>query len=564
MSTLKADEQSAPFRVGNCDVDPASGRLFRDGQEIKIEPKVMDVLVYLARHPGQVISRESLEKSAWEGTVVGYNALAGSIIKLRKALGDDSRSPTYIETVSKKGYRLIAPVRNGAQDPYPSSTATGLATDSIQGSPAPGLKRRIAAGIVVTCALIGAFFYLYTGSTPSPVPAPPPAVVVLPFKNLSGDPAQEHLSDGITDDLITDLSRQKSLRVIAPQSAYHYKDNPAGLNDIARHLGVLYIVEGSLRKLGTDIRINVQLTNTKKGVTTWAERFDTNTNDIFKVQDHIAINVLAAMTAATTAAQTAQTRGTEIFAAYDAFLLGQQHVKARSRTGYEYAMKAYRRAIELDPKYARAYGAMAVTLTRGYRYQWADLAPVDARERALVLANKAVELDGATPQIYWSLGYVRLHRREYDEAETAVRKSITLSPNYADGYALLANIANWRGKASDAAEYIKRATVLNPYYSFQYPSTLGTAYYNLGRYKDAVDTLNEAVIRNENAISPRLYLAAAYAHLGMEGEAAWELEQIKTNRPDVDFSKLRTMLPYERPDLLNNLLADLRRAGLEK
>jgi TolB-like protein/DNA-binding winged helix-turn-helix (wHTH) protein/tetratricopeptide (TPR) repeat protein len=566
MNTSSDMNLPIPFQVGGWQVDPNSGRMLREGVEVKLEPKVMEVLVYLAQHPGEVISREALEARAWAGTVVGYDAVSQSIIKLRKALMDDSRNPKFIETISKKGYRLIAPVSQGASEAQAPATFQSVSVE--QPSPTANKRKKLLAtwlGIVVT---VGLLLFLAIGPETSIQPtstfAKTPSIVVLPFKNLSNDPSQEYFSDGITDDLITDLSRVDSIRVIARQSSYHYKHNPIVLEDIARQLDVLYIIEGSVRKSGKRIRVNVQLTNTMKGESIWAKRFDTDTDDIFKIQDDITKSVIDAMYVTLSSRETGyiETRGTKNFEAYDAFLIGQQHIGTRSRQGFDLTMNAYRRAIQIDPNYARAYGAMAVTLTRGYRYQWTDLSLMEARERALDLAKKAVVLNQSTPQIYWSLGYVHVHRREFDDAEAAAKQSVALSPNYADGYALLANIANWRGKATDSVNYIKRATALNPYHTFQYPSTLGLAYYNLGRYEEASTTLREALDRNESALNPRLFLAAAYVRLDLMEEATWEIEQISANRPDVTLQSLSTILPYENKKHMDALLEDLRKAGL--
>jgi TolB-like protein/DNA-binding winged helix-turn-helix (wHTH) protein/Tfp pilus assembly protein PilF len=565
MVTSSNTEPTTPFQVGDWTVDPESGRLQKEGEEVKLEPKVMEVLVFLADHSGKVVSREALEAKAWAGMVVGYDAVASSIIKLRKALGDDSRNPHYIETISKKGYRLIAPVSHRtseAEAPAAFDSASAELPSKIN------INRRniIAAGIAII--IITGVFFLKGGfntiEQSVETSTRTPSVVVLPFENLSNDPNQDYLSDGITDDLITDLARADSVRVIARQSSYHFKNNPANLEDVARKLNVLYIVEGSVRKSGNRIRVNVQLSNTDKGESIWAERFDIDVNDIFKLQDNITNDVMNAMVGPFSSKQPklVESRGTKNFDAYDMFLIGQLYIKTRSKQGYEQSMNAYRRAIEIDPNYARAYGAMAVTLTRGYRYQWSDLSLVEARERALELANKAVELNPSSPQIYWSLGYVHLHRREYDAAENAAKKSVALSPNYADGYALLANIVNWRGKAMDAEKYIKKAITLNPYYSFQYPSTLGLAYYNLGRYEEAITYLRDAIYRNESALNPRLFLAATYTRLNLMEEAAWEIEQIKANRPDVTLSSLDNILPFENKIYMNVLREDLRKAGL--
>ncbi|WP_455218422.1 winged helix-turn-helix domain-containing tetratricopeptide repeat protein [Kaarinaea lacus] len=550
------------FRVGDWVADPDTGRLQRQDEEVKLEPKAMQVLVYLAENQGKVVSREALEAAAWAGMIVGYDAVSGSIIKLRKALGDNSRNPQYIETVSKKGYRLIAPVSTDVAEPKSVSVSTQ------HSSTVKTDRSKLLFPMTGVLLGLGLLFYLVSGTdtekSTGVTSAQAPSVVVMPFKNLSDDPRQEYFSDGITDDLITDLSRVESLRVIAPQTSYYYKNNPVGLEEVARQLGVLYIVEGSVRKSGSHIRINVQLTNTSKGVSIWANRFETDEGDIFKIQDAITRDVMDAMvlTLSDTGMDDIRNRGTRNFEAYDAFLLGQKYIKTRTKQGYEQTMNAYRRAIEIDPNYARAYGAMAVTLTRGYRYQWTDLSPPEAKARALELANKAVELNQSSPHIFWSLAYVHLHRHEFAAAEIAVETAIKLSPNFSDGYALLANIANWRGKASEAVGYINKAMSLNPYYSFQYPSTLGLSYYSLGRYQEAVNVLKDAVERNESALNPHLFLAASYVRLGNTGEAEWEVEQISTNRPDTTLSSLSTSLPFEHDDALQPLLDDLKKAGL--
>jgi len=553
-------EPDSPFWVGDWQVDPPSGRLRRGNEEVKLEPRVMDLLVQLALHPGEVMSRETLEAKVWPGMVVGYDAISQSMIKLRKALQDDSRDPRYIETISKKGYRLIAPVQNG-EHAFSYSTPT----HELRHTPKRHIRQiKFIMAILALLAVSGLLLIKTIQIKPPPPATETPSVIVLPFKNLSTDPQQDYLTAGLTDDLITDLSRVSSIRVIARQSSYYFKHNPSSLAEITRQLGVLYIVQGSVRKVGKRIRINVRLNHTGKNQTIWAERFDADTGNIFSVQDKITHKVMDAMliTLANTANAKPQSRGTINFDAYDAFLMGQQYIQDRSRQGYEQAMQAYRRAIQLDPNYARAYGAMAVTLTRGYRYQWTELSLVEARERALELAQKAVALSQNTPQIYWSLGYVHLHRREFDKAEQAIRQSVALSPNYADGYALLANTLNWRAKHQEAINFIQKAMALNPYHTFQYPSTLGEAYYHLGQYDRAAAVLRQSLERNENALNPHLYLAACYVRLQQREEAEWEIKQINLNHPEVNLSMLETTLPYEHKQTLHALLNDLQKAGL--
>lgn len=556
----------AHFQVGYWLVDPRSGRLRRGDTEIRLEPKVMEVLVHLAQHPGEVVSRKSLEDRVWVGTVVGYDAISGSIIKLRKALGDDPRNPRYIETISKKGYRLIARVSAGRGGT--KITDATPSTPPKQVLPTVNRWKKLAATAAGLVVLVGVLWYLMSGpgdaDLPNVVVPRTPSVVVLPFKNLSDDPGQEYFSEGITDDLITDLSRMDSIRVVARQSSDYYKLNPTSLQDITRQLNVAYIVEGSVQKSGSRIRINVQLTNTIKAESVWANRFDTDTQNLFKVQDDIVKNVIDAMTVTLTKQDAGRhnARNATNFEAYDAFLVGQQYTRARTKQGYELAMAGYRRAIEIDPNYARAYGAMAAAIIRGHRYYWHNLSPVEARERALELAKKAVALDHSMPSIYWALSYVHLHRQEYDAAEAAAKQSVALSSNYADGYALLAYIANWRGHPDDAVRYITKAATLNPYHTFEYSSVLGLAYYNLGRFDEAIATLQKATKQNESALSPRLYLAAIYARLGRTEDASWEISQIQIADPDIALSNLSALAPFEQKQMLTRLTEDLRKAGL--
>ena len=567
MSASDLIDTSAPFRVGAWTVEPDNGRLIQGDKEVRLEPKVMKVLICLAENPGQVISRELLEAKVWTDMVVGYDAVASSIIKLRKAFGDNSRDPRYVETVSKKGYRLIAHVAPAAnQAPAPVLTRlTQSYSAEKNSSKIEKIKNFVFIVMAVIAALATAAYFLFSSQKSDLFLSTKkiPSVLVLPFKHLSDDPQQEYLSDGITDDLITDLSKIGSLRVIARQSSYHYKNNPTSLSNIANELKVTYIVEGSVQRSGQRIRVNVQLTDTQKGESIWAKRFDTDVGDIFNVQDDITRNVVRAMylTMSNEKYGQVETRGTKYFEAYDAFLLGQQHIQARTKQGYEQAIKYFRRAIEIDPDYARAYGAMAVALTRGYRYQWTDLTLVEARARALKLATKAAELDQTSPQIYWALGYVHVHRREFVEAERAAAKSVEISPNYADGYALRANIANYRGEPAKALEYIGEALKRDPYHSYQYLSTQGLSFYLLGKYDKAVEVLRKAIQRNENALNPHLYLTAAYVRLGRLDDAQWEVNQVTLSRPQVGLASISTTIPFEHEKHGELLLRDLRKAG---
>lgn len=563
------------FSIGEWQVTPDEGVLTRDDEIVHLEPKVMDVLVYFASRSGKVITREELERDVWKGALVGYDAVTKTIIKLRKALQDDAHHPRYIATIAKKGYQLIALInysdvkekrveKNYEQTPFFRSNKysvvklfiTGLSVIFVSWllivlMPASITSHKNADDVIDQSI---------TGNISDKIPS----IVVLPFKNLSDDARQEYLSDGITDDIITDLSKISSLHVVARQSAYHFKDNQKSLDKVAQDLAVQYIIEGSVQKSGQRIRVNVQLTSVDKGYHIWADRFDTDVENIFNVQDEITQHVIEALFVTLSNQENDRVvfRRTNNFDAYDIFLLGQQSFKDQTKEGFDLTLDYYRRAINVDPNYARVYGAMAVVLTDGYRHGWTELSFEEARERALKLAKKAVALDQTTQQIYWSLGFVHLFRKEFQEAELAAKKAIVLSPNYADGFGLLAFIANWRGKAEDAERYIKKAISLNPYHTFDYPWNLGLAYYTMGKYTDAAEEFKNALERNQTANYPRLYLAASYVRLGQLEDATWEIEQATVHRPRTTISHLSNTLPYENKKLLKSLLEDLRKAGL--
>ncbi len=550
------------FWVADWYVDPTAGRINREGAEVKLEPKVMTVLVCLAERAGKVVSREELDAVAWAGTVVSYDALATCIIKLRKAFGDDSKKPKVIETVSKKGYRLIATVRPADPEATNQSIApTGL----LQRFTSTRLAISAAIALLLiglVAGILGKIFFISDDGLLT-VDSDKPSLVVMPFTNLSNDPDQQYLSDGITGDITTDLSNISSLHVIARQSAFYYKDQKVKLEIIGRDLGVQYIVEGSLQKAGDRLRINVQLVDVKSGHHLWAKRFDRKLGDVFAIQDEIAQHIVDALSVTLSAYERRRlaARYTNSVDAYDLFLRAQVNVTSRVKESNTLAQEFYQDAITLDPSFARAYGGMAVSYVFDYQFGWST-ASAKHLDRALRLAQKAVELDDELPEAYWALSYVYLFQKQYSQAEQAVRKAIELNPNYADGYGLLAFVSNWQGQFEKATNYIQKAMLLNPHYSFAYPWNLGLAYYNLGRYTEAVQQLQNAQSRNDLARNVRAYLAASYVRLGRIDDAVWEIEQLRFQDPNISLSFFRDRLPFKDRGHLDLFLQDLSKAGL--
>ncbi|MGA7799739.1 MAG: winged helix-turn-helix domain-containing protein, partial [Gammaproteobacteria bacterium] len=525
---MKIQDQRA-FFVDDWRVSPREGLLSRGKEKVRLEPKAMEVLVYLASRPGEVVTREELERDVWHGALVGYDAVTGTVIKLRKALRDSAREPRFIVTVPKRGYQLLAPVKM----PEDARCEQGDATSPLRARATTGwsgIRLFVLAAGVLTLAW-GAVWLSTTLDVPaqrSNHAAQRPSIAVLPFESLGDDPRQENLGDGMTEDLITDLSRSSSLLVIASNSSFAYKSRQVTPHDVARDLNVAYVVQGSIRSVGDAIRINVRLVDVKTGFNRWAARYDRKVEDIFAIQDDMTARIVKALDVSLTRQerQRLAQRATSSLRAYDLFLEGQALSKLATREALERARDAYRRAIEIDPSYGRAYGALGYALATTFRRGWTD-APMETADRALELAKKGVALDNSIPQTYWSLGYVRLFRREYEDAERAAEQSIAIAPNYADGYGLLALISNNLGKPKRAVELITKGMRLNPYYTWDYPLNLGWAYYSLGRYDDAVRELEKARQRNPNAVPVLLFLAASYVGAGRQDDAEWLASEIQ-------------------------------------
>jgi adenylate cyclase len=393
-----------------------------------------------------------------------------------------------------------------------------------------------------------------------------PSIAVLPFDNMSGDSEQEYFSDGISEDIITKISQLKNLAVIARNSSFTYKGTNTKVQDIGKDLGVQYVLEGSVRKVDDRIRITAQLIDSRNGHHLWAEKFDRKLTDVFAVQDEITDRITSALSIKLSVDEQTQIakNSTNNFEAYDLFLKGQRESATMVKEGLENAIGLYREAIRLDPGFARAYGALAVTLERQTYLGYTD-SPVEASLRALQLAQKAVSIDASSPHAQWALAYIYMRNQQFDEAIAALEKAISIAPNYADGYGLLALVYNnmgQMGRAEDAIRLINKGMKLNPYYTYDYPYNLGRAYYTLKDYAKAAQHLENAVERNEALFLPRLYLAASYVQLGRQDDAEWQISELEVLIPGSTISHWKKIVAIADEDLRQRLFDDLRAAGM--
>ncbi|MEA2092925.1 MAG: FlgO family outer membrane protein, partial [Pseudomonadota bacterium] len=354
-------------------VEPALLRITHHGDSLKLEPKVMAVLVYLARRPGQVVTREELEDSVWAGAIVSYDALTGAIQKLRKAFNDDPRRPRIIETLSKKGYRLVAPVQ-------PLDAQAGVNPSATAAIPVKGHRPWAIISILLLLLLLATAVYFQSmKQTDDAVmdagAVPGPSIAVLPFDNLDRNPEQNYFADGITDDLITGLAKYPELLVISRDSTFLYKDKQLDAMQIADRLNVRYILHGSVRRDNQQVRINARLVDTRNSSLLWAETYDGTMQDIFKLQDTITHSIIAALAVklSTPGAALSAEQAGEDPQAYDSLLLGRQHFYLFARhEENNRAREFFRSAIEYDTHYAQAYAMLAWTHVYDVMNGWSE------------------------------------------------------------------------------------------------------------------------------------------------------------------------------------------------
>lgn len=554
------DALTGSFCLDDWLVDPAAGHISRNGEQIHLEPRVMTVLTLLASRKGEVVSREQLEAEAWAGMVVGYDALATSILKLRKALGDDSRRPRYIETVSKRGYRLVAPVTPGR-----TSSAVPVGDDRPLASIPKIWRAGGIAALLVTLTVASFLAYRHDSGfgAENGIDTGRKTLAVMPFLNISNNPQNEYFVEGITDDIITNLSSLSGVTVISRSATYRYRGEEIEPRQVRQELGADYLVEGSIRKSGKRWRINASLIETESGAQLWAKKFESKESSLFDSQDDLANSIVNSLALQLSASDKhrLQHQATTNFEAYDLFLQGQKLFKERTKESNEAAQDAYRKAIKLDPNFARAHSALAVALTVEFWRNWSD-APTETLDRALAMANLAVRLDPSSPQAYWALGYALMYHKQHKQALEAVKHAVEIAPNYADGYGLMALINNQLGNGEEAARLITKGMELDPHYSWDYPYNLGRAYYVMGKYDVAIDKLLVALNRNEQAVNPRLYLVASYVALDRLEDAQWEAEKIRIMNPETTLSHLENDYPIADKVMQKKFLERLRKAGL--
>ncbi len=409
----------------------------------------------------------------------------------------------------------------------------------------------------------GAAAVTVPGSQPRRSPVPDkPSIAVLPFANMSGDPEQEYFSDGITEDLITDLAKISGLFVASRNAVFLYKGKAVKPGEVSRELGVRYVLEGSVRKAGDRVRISAQLIDAGTGYHLWAERYDRDLTDIFALQDEITEKIVKALEVKLTEGEQEQVarRYTENLEAYDYFLRGRVYQARGSKESNAQAREMFERAIELDPTFAGAYAILSYNHFRDWTNHWSE--GPQALERALEAAKKAVALDDSLPLAHTYLGWAYAWRKQYEEAIAEGERAIALDPNFAEGYARLGQILSLAGRPEEGLGLVKKAMRLDPHYPPTYLIYLGRLYYAMGQYEDAIAAMKRSITRDPDFLYPRLVLAVIYSELGRIKEAQAEVAEALRFSPRVSIEGQRERMPFKDPAALERYLNALRKAGL--
>ncbi len=548
-----------PFYLSDWLVDGTANRLYRGDTELKLESRVMAVLVYLAQHQGELVTRESLEQAVWGDTVVGYDALTRCIAKLRKILGDDTRTPRYIETIPKKGYRLIGEITWECRRAEIETPQVEVPVQ--QGNPRPRLGT--AAALLIGLAFIASLWLaLDVKRTTVPPEGELPAIAILPFVNLGSETEHDFFSEGITADLATALSKLSGLLVIAHSTFDDWPGPAANVRQIAESLGVRYILDGHVRRSGERLRITVNLLDATRDVYLWSEKYDRELYDVFAVQDDITSHIVDTLSVKFTEEEKRRTalRYTSSVDAYIDFLRGRALYNQHTRESNLLAREHYQRAIDRDSHFARAYSSMAMTYVAEHRYGWRESSPA-LLDKALELATKGVALDKDLPQAHWVLANTQLFRKSYDEATKAARRAIELEPNFADSYITLAACKMYFGATDEAMQLVRRAMTLNPKYPAAYASVLGQVHFFLGEYEQAVMALREAIHHNANLLTPRAFLIVALRKLERDDEAKWEAAQLETIAPNFSADSAYWMFPIQNTEIIEDMRRQLQLTG---
>lgn len=517
----------------DCVLDPERRELMRGSEDIAIGPQVFDLLLYLVQNREHVVNKDTLLEMVWKGRIVSESTLASHINAARKAIGDSGHEQRLIRTVTRKGFRFIGEVREA-----PTLNGSG----SFK---APTWDEANAQALALPDR---------------------PSIAVLPFANLSGDPEQDYFADGVVEDIITALSRNRWLFVIARNSSFTYKGQAVDVKQVGRELGVRYVLEGSLRKAAKRVRITEQLIDATTSGHLWADRFEGTLSDIFELQDQVTERVVGTIAPQLEQAEIdrAKRKPTGSLDAYDYYLRGMAKLHNGTKEAINEALPLYCKAIDLDPDFASAYAMAAWCHLWRKANGWMTDRPQDIAE-GVRLARRAVELGRDDAVALARSGSVLGHfTGDLDGGIALLDRAVMLNPNLAAAWFLGGFLRVWHGEPDAAIEHFARAMRLSPLDPEMYRMQAGMAIAHLfaGRFDTASSWAEKAFRDLPSFLIPASIIAASHALAGRTDEARRAMNHLRQLDPTLRISNLTDWLPIRRPEDLATFAEGLRKAGL--
>ena len=537
------------YRFGEFEIDLSRHELRRGGQAVRIEPQVFDLLLYLVRHRDRIVSKDELIEAIWQGRVISEAALSTCISAVRRAVGDSGESQRLIRTIPKRGFCFV-----GQIDSEPAGDDKAAGDDRAAGE-GPAAVR--PAELLQEVA-----------DAPTLALPDKPSIAILPFQNLSGDPDQEYFADGLTEDIITGLSRQRWFFVIARNSAFAFKGGAVDVRDVAGQLGVRYVLEGSVRKAAGRVRVTGQLIDAVHGVHLWADRFDRELADVFELQDDITNKVIGSVGPQILVAEAARVRRKppQSMDAWDLVLQALPHMWRASADDQWRAQELLQQAIAVDPDYAHAHALLGWTHVSLFNLVVGR--PIsDFTDKALDFGTKAVALDGEDPWGHLVLGMGHSRRRRPGPAVAHLTKSVELNPSFALGHAGLGYALACGGEPErglQALEQAERLSPRDPFLAFYAPTVRYMALFALERYEEAVAVCRATSELHPNHAGAWRLMTVSLGLLGRIDEAKQALAHTLKLQPDLSVDHVEKNTVFANWSDRSRFLMGLRKAGLQR
>ena len=505
------------YGFGSYRLDAVERVLLRDGQPVTLPPKDLETLLVLVERAGHIVEKEELLEKVWPGVFVEEGNLARHIFNLRQVLGENPDGRKYIETIPKRGYRFVAAVQEDPEATAPYSTVQD--SEQAQTTVHFGQKRSLwmwplaLAVLAVTGILIARHFW------PQRNPSPQRAMLaVLPFINLSGDAHEDYFADGLTEEMIAQLGQLQpaQLGVIARTSTARYKDTKETVAQIARELGVGYLLEGSVRRGGDRVRVTAQLIQAGEQTHLWAETYERPLTDVLRIQREIAEKITHSLSIQLLPAATSVSANSRLnVESYDKYLLGLHELGEDTRESVNRAIQYFQEAIALDPKDARLYAALAAAYDAATTYY---SSPAEVMPRAKEAALRAVELDPTLGSAHVRLGYVRLFFDwDWPAAEREYRRALEINPSLPEAQLGYANYLATLGHFDEAVSRVQQAYLFDPLALESRKEALWIYYFS-GRMPETVEQAQKTIELEPDAGLPHAMLAMAYAQMGKRPE----------------------------------------------